>query len=136
MQEITLHQAADQCYLDEGVRVLELAQSAQRLFAKQEPSEQRRMLNFVLSNSTWKNGELSVVFRQPFDLIAQTTTHGPGGGSGGGGNPSECPSWWAHQDSNLGPADRREISTLAASILIHHEQPGLGHLNAARSWIM
>ncbi len=31
MQEITLHQVADDCYLDEGVRLLELAQSAQRL---------------------------------------------------------------------------------------------------------
>jgi hypothetical protein len=48
MQEITLHQVADDCYLDEGVRLLELAHSAQRLFAKQEPSEQRRMLNFEL----------------------------------------------------------------------------------------
>src|SRR4029077_17786526 len=54
MQEIPLHRAADQCYLDEGVRLLELAQTSQRLFAKQEPREQRRLLNFVLSNSTWK----------------------------------------------------------------------------------
>jgi len=46
MQEIARHEAADQCYLDEGARLLELAHSAQRLFAKQEPSEQRRMLNF------------------------------------------------------------------------------------------
>jgi site-specific DNA recombinase len=105
MQEITLHQAADQCYLDEGVRLLELAQSAQRLFAKQEPSVQRRMLNFVLSNSTWTSGELSVTFRQPFDLIAQTATFGPDGEASGGGNPPSCPDWWAHKDSNLGPAD-------------------------------
>lgn len=56
MQEIALHEAADQCYLDEGMHLLELAQSAQQLFVKQEPSEQRRMLNFVLSNSTWKEG--------------------------------------------------------------------------------
>jgi len=94
MQEITLHQAADQCYLDEGVRLLSLAQSAQRLFAKQEPNEQRRLLNFVLSNSTWKHGELSVAFRQPFDLIAQTTTSEPSRDDGGGGNPSDRPSWW------------------------------------------
>ena len=100
MQEIALHEAADQCYLDEGVRLLELAHSSQRLFAKQEPSEQRRLLNFVLSNSTWKNGALSVTFRQPFDLIAQTTASGPGGGSSGGRNAPDCPSWWAVTDSN------------------------------------
>jgi hypothetical protein len=95
MQEITLHQVADECYLDEGVRLLELAHSAQRLFAKQEPSEQRRMLNFVLSNSTWKHDELIVAFRQPFDLIAKMTTAEPSGGPGGGGNPSDCPAWGA-----------------------------------------
>jgi site-specific DNA recombinase len=94
MQEIALHEAADQCYLDEGVRLLELAQNAQRLFAKQEPSEQRRMLNFVLSNSTWKNDKLFVTFRQPFDLIAQTTMLEPSGGAGGGENPPSCPDWW------------------------------------------
>jgi site-specific DNA recombinase len=103
MQEIALHEAADQCYLDEGVRLLELAQSAQRLFAKQEPSEQRRMLNFVLSNSTWKNDELSVTFRQPFDLIAETTTLESNGGTDRGGNPSTCPKWLPGPDSNQRP---------------------------------
>jgi site-specific DNA recombinase len=38
-QEITVHRAADQSYLDEGVGLLELASRAQRLFAKQEPGE-------------------------------------------------------------------------------------------------
>ncbi len=33
-------------------------------------SEERRLLDFVLSNSIWGNGELTVEFRQPFDLIA------------------------------------------------------------------
>ena len=32
------------------------------------------MLDFVLSNSTWGNGELRVKFRQPFELIALGTT--------------------------------------------------------------
>jgi site-specific DNA recombinase len=71
-QEIALHQIADQSYLDEGVKLLELAHDAQRLFARQEASEQRRLLKFVLSNSIWKNGDLTAVFRQPFDLLAET----------------------------------------------------------------
>jgi site-specific DNA recombinase len=110
MQEITLHRAADQCYLDEGVRLLELAQTSQRLFAKQEPREQRRLLNFVLSNSTWKSGELSVVFRQPFDLIAETTASGGDGDDSGGGNPPGCPAWWGRQDSNLRRLSQRIYS--------------------------
>ena len=40
---------ANKCYMDEGVRLLELARNAQSLFAKQEPREKRRLLNFLLS---------------------------------------------------------------------------------------
>ena len=47
---------------------------AAELFEKQSGSEKRRLLDFVLSNSTWGNGELRVKFRQPFDLIALGTT--------------------------------------------------------------
>ena len=72
LREIERHTAADQSYLEEGVRVLELARNAQRLFDKQEPREKRRLLNFVVSNCSWRDGELSVSLRQPFDLLADT----------------------------------------------------------------
>ena len=65
--------AADRSYMNEGVQILELARNAQRLFAKQEPREKRRLLNFLLSNCTWDDGEVVATFRQPFDLLAQTT---------------------------------------------------------------
>ena len=58
--------------MDEGVALLELARNAQRLFAKQEPREKRRLLNFVLSNCTWEDGEVVATFRQPFDILAET----------------------------------------------------------------
>jgi site-specific DNA recombinase len=74
LREIERHQAADQSYLEEGVRVLELAQNAQRLFEKQEPREKRRLLNFVVSNATWKGAKLAAKLRQPFDFLAETTT--------------------------------------------------------------
>ena len=48
---------ADKSYLNEGVQLLELAKNAQRLFARQEPRQKRRLLNFVLSNCTWEDGE-------------------------------------------------------------------------------
>ena len=31
----------------------------------------RRLLNFLLSNCLWKNGELEVTYRQPFDTIVE-----------------------------------------------------------------
>jgi len=54
LREIERLQAADRSYMDEGVQLLELARNAQRLFAKQEPREKRLLLNFLLSNCTWK----------------------------------------------------------------------------------
>jgi len=73
MRAIESHQAADQTYLEEGIRLLELGRRAHELFQKQEAREKRRLLDFVLSNCTWKDGELQATFRQPFDLIIAST---------------------------------------------------------------
>jgi site-specific DNA recombinase len=43
------------------------------IFEKQEPRERRRLLNFVVSNCTWKGEQLVANLRQPFDLLAETT---------------------------------------------------------------
>ena len=72
-REIDRHEAAEQSYMDEGVQILELARNAQSLFQRQEPGQKRRLLNFVLSNCFWEDGEVRATFRQPFDLLAQTT---------------------------------------------------------------
>jgi hypothetical protein len=56
------------------VRLLELAKKAYFLFKKQNPSEKRRLLDFVCSNSTWKHGTLTATFRQSFDLLTVTNT--------------------------------------------------------------
>ena len=54
--------------------LLDLARNAQRLFAMQKPREKRRLLNFILSNCTWEDGEVVAHFRQPFDMLAETMT--------------------------------------------------------------
>jgi hypothetical protein len=40
------------------------------LFEKQQPAEKRRLLDFVVSNSVWREGKIVPVRRQPFDAIA------------------------------------------------------------------
>ena len=74
MNRFPLGTAPDLFYLQEGVTIFELANLAGELFEKQLGSEKRQLLDFVLSNSTWANGELRVKFRDPFDLIALGTT--------------------------------------------------------------
>ncbi|HVB56841.1 MAG TPA: recombinase family protein [Candidatus Acidoferrales bacterium] len=74
LQSIHEHQNANQTYLDEGIRLLELSQRARSLFQKQEPREKRRLLNFLLSNCSWKDEQLKPVFRQPFDMLADANS--------------------------------------------------------------
>ncbi len=71
LEAIERHKSAEKSYMKEGIQLLELARNAQRLFAKQEPREKRRLLNFLVSNCRWNDGELTVTFRQPFDMLAE-----------------------------------------------------------------
>jgi site-specific DNA recombinase len=74
LRSIEEHQAANQTYLKEGIRLLEVARRAHMLFQKQEPREKRRLLNFLLSNCSWKGGKIISDFRQPFDMLADANT--------------------------------------------------------------
>ena len=104
MREIELHQSADHSYLEEGIGLLELARNAHRLFDKQEPMEKRRLLNFVVSNSTWMNGELTADFRQPFDMLAETTALVSQNSRKGVGFLPPPPEWLPGPDSNQRPS--------------------------------
>jgi DNA invertase Pin-like site-specific DNA recombinase len=103
LREIERHQAADQSYLEEGVRLLELARNAQRLFEKQNPREKRRLLNFNVSNCKWKGGELVSTLRQPFDLLAETTTIAAQAAAGKRPNLAKSEIWLPGPDSNQRP---------------------------------
>jgi len=93
MREIEQRQSADQHYLEEGVTILEMARNAQRLFDSEEPMQKRRLLNFVVSNSTWANGELNANLREPFGFIAEMARFTSGGGSSNGANFADHSGW-------------------------------------------
>jgi DNA invertase Pin-like site-specific DNA recombinase len=99
-REIELRQNADKSYMKEGIQLLELARNAQRLFERQEPREKRRLLNFVLSNCTWDDGQVVATFRQPFDLLAQTTLISSRRGASEETNPPKSEIWLGDLDSN------------------------------------
>ncbi len=100
LRHIERLKAADQSYLEDGVRILELANNARTLFDRQQPREKRRLLDFVLSNSTWKRGELHPTLRQPFDLIAETATAAAKAKAAGRGDTAKSEIWLAVRDSN------------------------------------
>jgi len=72
--QITEYQEAAHDYVQDGIRLLELSKKAYFLYKQQDSSEKRKLLNFVCSNSIWKDHTLTATFRQPFDLLAITNT--------------------------------------------------------------
>jgi site-specific DNA recombinase len=71
-REIERHEVAEQSYMGEDVQILELARNAQRRFERQQPRENRRLLNFIQSNCSWEDVEVIATLRHPFDLLAKT----------------------------------------------------------------
>ena len=101
LHNLEQHQNANQSYLEEGVTILELADRAAELFEKQVASEKRRLLDFVVSNCRWADGELMVKFRQPFDLSAVGATESIRLKAAGGVSNDLHPLEYTPEDSNL-----------------------------------
>jgi site-specific DNA recombinase len=70
LAQIQQHQSADRSYVDTGVAILQLAEKAHDLYVGQPPHEQRKLLNFVLSNCKLLDGKLIPTYRKPFDILA------------------------------------------------------------------
>jgi hypothetical protein len=69
-------------------KILELAKQAENLYKSQVPTEQRRLLETVLSNCTFDRGTLCPTYSLPFDLLVR-------------GN--ETGNWRGRRDSNPRP---------------------------------
>lgn len=100
LREIERHGNAEESYMEDGIRLLELAQNASRLFVKQPAHEKKRMLNLVLSNCEWDKGELRAAFRQPFDLLSETVVSAAKIDVPPGSLPTDHPVWLGNLDSN------------------------------------
>jgi site-specific DNA recombinase len=78
---------------------------AQRLFARQEPREKRRLLTFLLSNCTWDNGQVVATMPQPSDMLAQTIFESRNENAPGGASERVFEIWLPDLDSNQGQFD-------------------------------
>ena len=66
------YRQADRLGLDDGVQLLELSQRAPQLYLTQEPSEKLNFLKVLCSNFTLTDGNVTPIYRQPFDVLALT----------------------------------------------------------------
>jgi hypothetical protein len=100
LREIEGHQVANESYMDAGIRILELSRNMHRLFAKQPAEEKRRLLDFVVSNCSWKGGTLTPEFRQPFDMLAVANGESKTSESAKMGEDGRNAIWLPGMDSN------------------------------------
>ena len=68
---LTKHINANDSYIEEGARLLELVQHAVITYKNLKPAERGSFLKIVHSNSTWRDGKLHHEYRQPFDFMAE-----------------------------------------------------------------
>ena len=65
------HENANQCYFDEGSRILELASKAYSLWIRQDSFEKRKLLDILLSNCTFDGENLHPDYKKPFRWWAE-----------------------------------------------------------------
>lgn len=74
-RQLSAHLTADRTYLQQGVQILELANRAYNLYLQQPHEERTKLLQFLLLNSTLKDGNLCVTYRKSFDMLANGVSH-------------------------------------------------------------
>ena len=94
-REIGRHERASHDYVVTGLKILELAKDAPRLFAAQDPDQQARLLRTLVSNCSFDRGSLSVTYIKPFDLLVEGNEKGD---------------WLGRRDSNPNNLLQRQVS--------------------------
>ncbi len=109
-RDLAAFQTANQNYIEDGTQLLELAQNAHLLFQQQPATEKRKLLNYVLSNCTWKDGELNANYRQPFDLLAVAVAADGSGHTSSLAQTGQIENWLPSVDSNHDSRRQRPLS--------------------------
>jgi hypothetical protein len=99
------HHNANDCYLDDGVQLLELMQHAVNTYKVLDSSIKRSFLKIVHSNLIWKDGALIPEYLQPFDFIAKTNIEYAQKMAVSREKNGHCPIWLPSADSNHGHGD-------------------------------
>ena len=99
------HRAAGHNYIEQGVRILEVAQEAHRSLSDrgERARASRTLLSWTLSNCHWAKGELATGFRQPFGMLAEAVAAARREDVAGLGPGDICPVWRGGRDSNAPP---------------------------------
>jgi DNA invertase Pin-like site-specific DNA recombinase len=63
------HQKADENYIDQGIRLLEIARNASKFYNSQGQVERSALLRFIMPSSALQDDRVVPAFKAPFDII-------------------------------------------------------------------
>ena len=66
---IERHEKADQNYIEQGIRLVEVARNASEFYRNQGQAERATLLRFIMPGSTFQNDKVVPAFKPPFDII-------------------------------------------------------------------
>ena len=76
------HQKANQGYMEEGIKIFELAQRFVPLYDAATPDEKQQILRFLLLNCTLSDATPTATYRKPFNWLAELAEMKTGGAEG------------------------------------------------------
>jgi hypothetical protein len=79
---IDRHEKADQNYIEQGIRLLELARNGQELYRTHGQAERAALLAFILPGSTLRDDQVVPAFKPPFDIIHRIAQEARGADQG------------------------------------------------------
>ena len=102
-EDVARYTRADLKVMDVALEVLELVSSAYEAFIRKEPSQQRALLNLLLSNCELRSGVLTPTYRKPFDALAELAKAGNSDGAESATPDLRHHVWSGRRDSNPRP---------------------------------
>ncbi len=100
--DVLRYTRADLKVMDTALQVLELVSSAYNAFIRKTPSQQRALLNLLLSNCELRSGVITATYREPFNYLADFAKSGNDDGAESGDPDLRHQVWSAQLDSNAG----------------------------------
>jgi DNA invertase Pin-like site-specific DNA recombinase len=68
-RQIEAHQEADENYIEQGIRLIEIARNAYSFYQSKDQPIRAELIRFIFPNSNLRDGKVEPVFKPPFDII-------------------------------------------------------------------
>lgn len=71
MESIKSHQEADENYIEQGIKLLELAEKTAEIYRTRGQEARSELFRFIMPGSILEKDKVIPAFKQPFDIIHQ-----------------------------------------------------------------